>query len=48
LRAYTERSFGIYQEKPFDVVWKFSPDAAPDARLYQFHPTQTEDKPDGL
>jgi predicted DNA-binding transcriptional regulator YafY len=23
LKAYAQRSFGVFQEKPFDVVWKF-------------------------
>ena len=41
LREYAERSFGVFQEKPVDVVWKFSPKAAPDAREFLFHPTQT-------
>jgi predicted DNA-binding transcriptional regulator YafY len=48
LQAYTERSFGVFQEEPFDVVWKFSPKAAADARQFLFHPTQIlEDQPDG-
>jgi predicted DNA-binding transcriptional regulator YafY len=40
LQAYAERSFGVFQEKPFDVVWRFSPKVAPDARQFLFHPTQ--------
>jgi predicted DNA-binding transcriptional regulator YafY len=48
LREYAERSFGVFQEEPFDVVWKFSPEAAADAREYVFHPSQTlEDMADG-
>jgi predicted DNA-binding transcriptional regulator YafY len=48
LRAFAERSFGAFQEEPFDVVWRFSPIAAPDARQFLFHPTQTfEDQSDG-
>ncbi len=48
LDAYARRSFGVFQEEPFDVAWKFSPAAAPDARDYVFHPDQTtEDLPDG-
>jgi predicted DNA-binding transcriptional regulator YafY len=48
LREYAERSFGVFQEKPVDVVWNFSPKAAPDAREFVFHPTQKlEDQPDG-
>ena len=38
----------MFQEEPFDVVWRFSPKAAPDARQFLFHPTQTmESQPDG-
>lgn len=40
LKAYAERSFGVFQEKPVDVVWKFSPEAAEDAKDFLFHPTQ--------
>ncbi len=40
LQAYAERSFGVFQEKPVDVVWKFSPKAAEDAKDFLFHPTQ--------
>ena len=48
LKEYAERSFGVFQEKPVDVVWKFSPKVALDAREFLFHPTQTmEDQPDG-
>jgi predicted DNA-binding transcriptional regulator YafY len=48
LRRYAERSFGVYQEEPVDVVWKFATRAAADAREYLFHPTQAlEPQPDG-
>jgi predicted DNA-binding transcriptional regulator YafY len=48
LGAWMERSFGIWQEHVYDVVWRFTPGAAPDARLYLFHPTQVmTDEPDG-
>ena len=48
LREYAERSFGVFQEKPFNVVWKFSPKAAPDAKEFLFHPTQKmEERPGG-
>lgn len=40
LKAYAEESFGVYREKPVNVVWKFSKKAAPDAKDYLFHPTQ--------
>jgi predicted DNA-binding transcriptional regulator YafY len=48
LRAFAERSFGVFQEKPFDVVWHFSSKVAADARQFLFHPSQTfEDQSDG-
>lgn len=48
LDAFARRSFGVFQEEPFDVVWKFTPDAAADARDWLFHPDQTmEEQPDG-
>ena len=48
LQKFAERSFGVFQEQPFDVAWRFSPKAAPDARQFLFHPTQAmEDQPDG-
>jgi predicted DNA-binding transcriptional regulator YafY len=48
LREYAGRSFGVFQEKPVDVVWRFSPKVAADAREFLFHPTQVADsRPDG-
>ncbi len=48
LKVFAERSFGVFQEEPEDVVLRFSPSAARDARAYRFHPTQSfEDEPDG-
>ena len=48
LKAFAERSFGVFQEGPVRVAWKFSPRAAPDAREYLFHPNQVvSDQPDG-
>ena len=48
LQAFAEQSFGIFQEEPFNVVWKFAPAAADDARDFLFHPTQTmEPQKDG-
>ena len=48
LQAYAARSFGVFQEKPSNVVWRFSANAAADAKTFLFHPTQTlEDQPDG-
>lgn len=40
LQGYTKRSFGVFQEEPFDVAWKFSPAVAEDVKNYVFHPTQ--------
>ena len=48
LDTYAEKSFGVFQEEPFDVAWRFTPEAADDAREFLFHPSQTmEDQPDG-
>ena len=48
LEEYAEHSFGVFQEEPFDVVWKFTPAVAADAREFLFHPSQSmEDMPDG-
>ena len=48
LKAFAERSFGVFQEEPEDVVLRFAPSAARDARAYLFHPTQSfADEPDG-
>ena len=41
LRGYAERSFGTFQEKVFDVRLRFDVDVAPDAKAFQFHPSQT-------
>ena len=38
----------MFQEEPFDVVWKFSPEVAEDAKEYLFHPSQKfEEQADG-
>lgn len=48
LRTFTRRSFGVFQERPADVVWRFSPRAAADARRFVFHPDQRlTEEPDG-
>jgi predicted DNA-binding transcriptional regulator YafY len=48
LVEYSRRSFGVFHEEPVEVVWKFSPRAAHDARDFVFHPDQTtEDLEDG-
>lgn len=48
IEDYAKRSFGVFQEEPFDVVWKFSPDVVGDVREYVFHPNQKmEEHEDG-
>jgi predicted DNA-binding transcriptional regulator YafY len=48
LSEYAENSFGVFQEEPVEVVWRFTPEAASHAREFQFHPDQsTEVEPDG-
>ena len=48
LQAYRAQSFGVFQEEARDVVWRFTPEAEPDARRFLFHPTQEmDDTPDG-
>lgn len=38
LQEYGERSFGVFEEEPFDVVWKFSRGVAKDTKEYLFLP----------
>ena len=48
LETLTAACFGIWRETPFDVVLRFSPDVARDAKAWRFHVTQTaHDEPDG-
>ena len=48
LGTWMQQSFGIWQEEVYDVVWRFTPEAAADARIYLFHPTQVMiDEPEG-
>ena len=48
IQQYAEGSFGVFQQEPVDVVWKFSPRAAPDALEFLFHPSQVmEARSDG-
>ena len=45
---YGAQSFGVFQEAPQDVVLRFSPQAAPDAARFMFHPNQAmAPQPDG-
>jgi predicted DNA-binding transcriptional regulator YafY len=48
VRSFAARSFGVFQEEPLDVVWRFRPEAAADAREFTFHPDQeVETRDDG-
>jgi len=50
LQAFANRAFGTYQtEAEFGpVAWRFAPEAAADARGFEFHPGQAvEEQPDG-
>jgi predicted DNA-binding transcriptional regulator YafY len=48
LAHFAERSFGVFQEEPYEVIWRFAPDVADAARAWRFHPTQRfESRPDG-
>lgn len=48
LKEFAERAFGVFQEDPVDVIWRFRPEAAAVAREFQFHPHQTvETQTDG-
>ncbi len=44
LAAYAANSFGAFQEKPVDVVWRFKPEAAEEAQHFLFHPSQKTSK----
>lgn len=41
LDAYARQSFGVFQEDPVDVAWRFRPGVAAEARECVFHPDQT-------
>lgn len=48
LQAFADRAFGIFQEPPRRVVWRFSGRALRDARQFLFHPNQqVSELPDG-
>jgi len=48
LKAYAARAFGVFQEEPREVVWRFAPALAADALEHHFHPTEAKQKqPDG-
>ena len=41
LQKYTNQSFGVYHGEILNVKLSFSPELAPEAKNYNFHPTQT-------
>lgn len=48
LEAFAQRAFGIFQEEPRPVIWRFSGPAVADARQFLFHPAQEQEVlPDG-
>lgn len=48
LATFASRSFGIYQDQVEDVVLRIAPEAAPEARIWRWHPTQQiEEQDDG-
>ncbi|MFW5834697.1 MAG: helix-turn-helix transcriptional regulator [Pseudomonadota bacterium] len=48
LQAFAERAFGIFQEPPRRIVWRFAASVAHDARQFVFHPSQEQHLlPDG-
>jgi len=48
LKTFVARCFGVFDEPPLDVTWKFDAEAAPFARQFVFHHTQhLEDQEDG-
>ena len=48
LEAYATQSFGVFQEKPVNVVLRFTAEAAEDAAGWLFHPSQHAARdPDG-
>lgn len=40
MNEYVKDSFGVYHEEPYDVEWKFTAKAAPEAENFIFHPGQ--------
>lgn len=48
LSDWLQGAFGVWREAAQEVVWRFRPEAAAEARCYRFHPTQAmTDEPDG-
>jgi len=48
LTDYLSTSFGIYQEPPQDIIWRFAPEVTGEVENYRFHSSQRfEKQPDG-
>jgi predicted DNA-binding transcriptional regulator YafY len=48
LQAYSQRSFGVFQEDTVDVALRVFPEFVSEAKRWVFHPSQTfTDEPDG-
>lgn len=48
LKGFVSQSFGVFEEQPVNVVWRFSVQAAPFARSFVFHHSQIiEEQPNG-
>ena len=48
LRDLVSKNFGVFEEQPVNVIWRFSEKAAPLARTFVFHHSQAiEDEVDG-
>lgn len=48
IERFAANAFGVFQERPVDVVWRFAREVARDARRFRFHPEQeTRPLPDG-
>lgn len=48
LIEYSQKSFGVYQEEPFNVVLEFDKEVAENVKNFHFHPTQTmQEQEDG-
>ena len=43
IRAFASTSFGVFQEKAFDVVWRFPKDLASAASDFVFHPDEVKE-----
>lgn len=41
LKKLAEQSFGVFQEKPFEVEWLFDKRVAEEVKRYEFHPKQS-------